>query len=92
MLDKLRSLLEEQDDFHILGDPQPAKVLLTQVSKSEPDVILSDWNLPGPHPHRFMQAQRECCPVTKLVVMNVKPEHEGTTQKCGLVDFISKRI
>ena len=92
VLDKLRPLLKEQDDCMILGNPQPDDVLLTQVSKAEPYVILSDWNLPDPQPHRFMQAQRECCPGTKLVVRSVKPEHEGTAQNCGLVDFISKQI
>ena len=92
VLDALRLLLEEQGNFEILGEAQSTNILLTQASKAEPDAILFDWNLPGLHPQRFIQALRECWPNTKLVVMSVKPEHKGVAQEYGLVGFISKQI
>lgn len=92
VLDALHLLLEEQADFEIVGEAQSAEVLLTQVSRTTPDVILFDWNLPGLHPQRFVPALREGCPSAKLLAISVKPEDEKIVKKFNLDLFISKQL
>ncbi|HSQ27064.1 MAG TPA: response regulator transcription factor [Anaerolineales bacterium] len=92
VLDALWLLLDEQTDFEIVGEAQTAEVLLTQVSKYEPDVILFDWNMPGLHPQRFIPALRESCPSAKLLATSVKPEDEKIVKKFNLDLFISKQL
>ena len=92
VLDALRLLLEEQADIEIIGEAHNAEVLLTQVSKTTPDAILFDWNLPGLHPQRFVPALRRGCPSAKLLAISVKPEDEKIVKKFDLDLFISKQL
>ena len=92
VLDALRLLLEEQADIEIIGEAQNAEVLLTQVSKTTPDAIMFDWNLPGLHPQRFVPALRISCPSAKLLAISVKPEDEKIVKKFDLDLFISKQL
>ncbi len=92
VLDAMRLLLEEQADFEIIGEAQNTEVLLTQVSRTTPDVILFDWNLPGLHPQRFVPALRKSCPSSKLLALSVKPEDEKIVKKFDLDLFISKQL
>lgn len=92
VLDALRLLLEEQDDFAITGEAQSAEVLLSQLGRAAPEVILLDWNLPGAHHQRLVRVLRECCPDTKLAVMSVRPEDERSVRDYRLDGFVSKQL
>ena len=95
VLDALRLLLEEQGDFAITGEAQSAEVLLTQVGKAAPEVILLDWNLPGTKAfdhQRLVRVLRQRCPNTKLAVMSVRPEDERIVRDYCLDGFISKQL
>ncbi len=92
VLNSLRLLLEEQNEFEILGEAQSAEVLLTRVCKVAPDVILLDWNLPGIHHQRLIKALCECCPDAKLIIISVRPEDEKIVREYRLDCFIPKQL
>ena len=92
VLDALRLLVEQQTGMKVVGEARSAEALLVQVCQQEPDAILLDWNLPGFHPQRFIQALRDCCPSTKLLAISVRPEHAESAREYGLDGFLSKQL
>ncbi|MFO7679231.1 MAG: response regulator transcription factor [Chloroflexota bacterium] len=92
VLEALHLLLAQQAEYEILGEVRSAERLLAHVCQHSPDAILLDWHLPGFHPHRLIPTLRECCPITKLIALSVKPEYEKAAKQYGLDGFISKQI
>lgn len=90
--DSLRLMIEQRAEVKILGEARSVEGLLAQVCKNAPDAILLDWNLPGIHHQRLINALHECCPTAKLVVLSVKPEHEIAAEEYGMDGFISKQL
>ena len=43
----LRLLLEQEPGLSVVGEADEAEGLLTQVQRTQPDVVLLDWELPG---------------------------------------------
>ena len=88
----LRLMLEHQSDFAIAGEASTAENTLAQVCQHPPDVILLDWNLPGFHPQRLLNALRQCCPETLILATSVRPEQESVAMKFGANAFLLKQL
>jgi DNA-binding NarL/FixJ family response regulator len=90
--DALRLLMENRTAFEISGEANNAESLLARVCQHPPDIILLDWNLPGFHPQRLLNALRQCCPETIVLAVSVRPEQERAANKFGVDAFILKQL
>jgi CheY-like chemotaxis protein len=54
----LRLLLEEGPRLSVMGEAAEAEDLLGQVEATQPDLMLSDWELPGLRTHAHLSALR----------------------------------
>ena len=53
----LRLLLEQEPGLSVVGEAAEAEGLLTQVQRTQPDLVLLDWELPG-----FQATDSLACP------------------------------
>ena len=92
VLAALRLMLEHQSGFAIVGEASTAENTLAKVCQSPPDVILLDWNIPGLHPQRLLNALRQCCPETLILATSVKPEQESIAMQFDADAFLLKQL
>jgi two-component system nitrate/nitrite response regulator NarL len=88
----LSLMLKHQAEFKIVGQASTPESTLAQVCQQPPDVILLDWNLPGLHHQRLIDALHQCCPQTIILATSVKPEQESGAMKSGVDAFLLKQL
>ena len=88
----LQMLLHREAGMHVTGMAIHSKGLVAQITASEPDVLLLDWDLPGqPMPDLLVDLHKlEPRPV--LAVMSVRPEVEQTALVAGADAFVHKSL
>src|SRR3954453_1905472 len=72
----LRLLLEEQDDFHVVGEAGDVDGALERTSALGPDVILLDLNMPGRASLPAIPELLEAAPGSAVVVMTQHDDPE----------------
>ena len=92
VLAALHLMLEHQSDFAIVGEASTAENMLAKVCQRPPDVILLDWNIPGLHPQRLLNALWQCCPDSLILATSVKPEQENIAMQLGVDAFLLKQL
>jgi two-component system invasion response regulator UvrY len=83
-------LLLEQAGFTVVGEARNVESLLDQVCAFPPDVILTDWELPGLMAQRLMITLRGYCPETKVIALSVRPDARPNALAVGVDAFVSK--
>jgi DNA-binding NarL/FixJ family response regulator len=86
----LRSLLEEQPRFVVVGEAADGQALLAQVEAACPDLVLIDWDLPGMAPVDLVDALQRTCPGLHVIALSSHPEVEPEALAAGVYAFVSK--
>ncbi len=90
----VRLLLEQETDIEIVGEAAEASMLLSITEAVTPDLLLLDWELPGPHAggsgERILQQLQNCCPNVAVIVMSGRPEARASALNAGAGYFVSK--
>jgi len=86
----LRRLLEQEPELTVVGEAAEAKDLLTQVQKTQPDLVLLDWELPGLQAADLLLTMHShYCPL-KVVAFSERREARQEALAAGADAFISK--
>src|ERR671926_533606 len=67
----LRTLLDEQDGVHVVGEAAGGSEAVRVVSESAPDVVVMDLNMPGMTATRQISA---LAPLTRVVVLTISDQ------------------
>jgi DNA-binding NarL/FixJ family response regulator len=94
----LRLLLEYEPGWRVVGEAAEANSLLSQVEVTQPDLMLLDWELPGPSVtnaspgsgSRLLSALRAHCPHLRVIVLSGRPEARQAALAAGADAFVSK--
>ncbi len=89
----LRSLLNAQEDFQVVGEAADGNEVLHQAIELQPDVVLLDISMPGPNGIETTQALKTRVPASRVLVLTVH-EDEGLFQeavRAGASGYIVKR-
>ena len=86
----LRLLLEQQPGLDVVGEASEAGDVSAQVQRFNPDVVLLDWELPGPGSAELPAALRSLCPRLLIVALSGRPEAEAAALATGVDAFVSK--
>lgn len=86
----LRVLLEQQSQFHIVGEAVDATALWAQLQTTEPDMLLLDWGLPGLKSVGDLPALHKIFPDLIIIVLSGRPEAREKALSAGADAFISK--
>lgn len=86
----LRLLIEQEADFHIVGEAGSADELLRALHAVAPHVVLLDWELPGLPGEGKLRAMRALDPQLKIIAMSGTPEARKSALGEGVDGFVSK--
>jgi DNA-binding NarL/FixJ family response regulator len=86
----LKTLLEEQPEFDLVGDADNANTLLELAKKHLPDVILVDCELPGIYIEDLISSLHTLSPRPTVIVMSSEFENSRKLLKAGADAFVSK--
>ena len=90
VLSALRLALEHEPDLKVVGDAVEMGDLLHQIAVHQPDLLLFDWELPGPRAEGIVGAVRRACPCLRVVAMSGRPEARRMALDVGADAFVSK--
>jgi DNA-binding NarL/FixJ family response regulator len=86
----LRLLLENEVEECVIDEAGTAAEVLYLVPTIRPDVILLDWNLPGPAGAGLISAVKSEYPHTAVIVMDSRPQVAEVALGGGADGFVSK--
>ena len=86
----LKTLLNEQPEFEIIGEAVDAEGLLALAKKHLPDLVLVDGELPGVYIEDLITRLHDLEPPPIVVVMSSEFENSRKMLKAGADAFVSK--
>ena len=70
----LRTLLEEQDEVHVVGEAAGGSEAVRIVNESAPDVVVMDLNMPGMTGVEATRQISALAPLTRVVVLTISDQ------------------
>ena len=86
----LKTLLNEQPEFEIIGEAVDAEGLLALAEKHLPDLVLVDGELPGLYIEDLISRLHAIEPQPIVIVMSSESENSRKLLKAGADAFVSK--
>ena len=86
----LTLLLETRLNACIVGEADHMEVLLADVARLHPDIVILDWELPGLPEKSRVAALRMLHPAVKVVVTSYRPEVAHQAQVAQADSYVSK--
>jgi len=86
----LRLLLDRQPGTIVQGEAVDTTGLLDWIRAAAPDLLLLDWELPGPGREHLMPRLRAACPSLKVIALSGRPEARQAALEAGADAFVSK--
>jgi DNA-binding NarL/FixJ family response regulator len=86
----LRTLLERKLGFEVVGEAIDIKELWQQVEETCPDLLLLDWELPGPMVRDFLSRLHAMCPDLRVIALSGRSELGRAALQAGVDAFVCK--
>jgi DNA-binding NarL/FixJ family response regulator len=94
----LRLLLKQEPGVTVVGEAEDTQQALELAAGQRPDLVLLDWELPGPWVggplknagQRLLPTLRARCPHTKVIALSGRPEARKAALAAGADAFVSK--
>jgi DNA-binding NarL/FixJ family response regulator len=86
----LRLLLEDGLCHQVVGEVSEGHSLLEEVQLNRPDLLLLDWELPGPPVARLLRGLNSRRPELKIIVLSGYTEARQAALEAGASGFVSK--
>ena len=76
----LTSLLNQEDDFEVVGDAPDGQTAVLQVKKVAPDVVITDLSMPGMDGAETARRIRETTPSAKILILTTFGTSDGISR------------
>jgi len=86
----LRTLLERKLGLEIVGEAADMRDMWEQVETSCPDLLLLDWELPGPKARDLMSALHAMCPDLRVIAMSAHTDVQQDALQADVDGFVCK--
>jgi DNA-binding NarL/FixJ family response regulator len=86
----LRLLLEHGLSHQVVGEVREGSSLLEKVQQARPDLLLVDWELPGPPVARLLRGLYSERPELKIIVLSGYMEAQQASLDAGASGFVFK--
>ena len=86
----LKTMLEEQPEFDLIGEALDAQGLLVLAEKQTADLVLMDRELPGIYIEELIARLRAIEPRPIIIVMSSEFEYSRVLLQAGVDAFVSK--
>ncbi|MBX2915793.1 MAG: response regulator transcription factor [Cyclobacteriaceae bacterium] len=74
LLDGIKALLTQESDFSLVGTASTAEAGLAMLAKEHPDVLITDFNLPGMDGLSLIRRVKKQFPQIKIMVLSMHQE------------------
>lgn len=94
VLDGLKSLFNDDDDFEITAAVSSPSEALEKINATVPDILLTDYTLPGMNGLELSEIVKEKYPEVKRVILSMHDEGHLVKQvmKAGVDGYLLKSI
>jgi DNA-binding NarL/FixJ family response regulator len=86
----LRTVLERKLGFEVVGEAADVRDMWQQVEDECPDLLLLDWELPGPKVADLITALRALCPALRVIALSGHTEARQVALEAGVDAFVCK--
>jgi len=86
----LRVLLERQAGEEVVGEAADTEQLVTLAEATRPDLLLLDWELPGPAAIDLLAVLRGISPNLIVIALSGQPDARRAALLAGVDAFVSK--
>lgn len=76
VVEGLRSVIEYQDDLHVVDTATSGEAALELVERHNPDVILLDLRIPGPSGPKLVRRLMEVSPTSQVLILTAHNDEE----------------
>jgi DNA-binding NarL/FixJ family response regulator len=91
--DLIRLLLDDEDDFHVVGVAGDGREAVRLVRELSPDLVLMDIEMPGMSGFEALRQVRAESPTTKVVMVSAYPRDIVNVDSVALADdYLDKGI
>jgi DNA-binding NarL/FixJ family response regulator len=92
LIDGIKSLLKDEKDFSIIGEATRCKEAFDKIESLDPDIIISDINMPEMNGIEFTKKIKELRPSVKVLALSMFNDRSMIIemQKAGVSGYILK--
>ena len=90
----LRMLLEAQPDIEIAGEAGDGTQVVQQARELQPDVVLMDLTMPGPHSGEVIRQVVRAAPKTRVLILTMHddPAYLASALAAGAAGYVVKKV
>jgi DNA-binding NarL/FixJ family response regulator len=94
LIDGIRSLLEDQDDFGIVAEAHSGEQALEFLSANKVEIVLSDYGLPGINGLQLFERIKQSHPDCRVIILSMHDEPHIVKEilKSGVHGYLLKNI
>jgi DNA-binding NarL/FixJ family response regulator len=90
----LRMLLEAQQDIEVVGEAGDGSEVTRKTRALQPDVVLMDLTMPGPHSGEVIRQVVRACPKTRVLILTMHddPAYLTSAMAAGAAGYVVKKV
>lgn len=90
----LRMLLDAQHDIEVAGDAGDGAEVVQKARALQPDVVLLDLSMPGPHSGEVIRQVLRASPKTRVLVLTMHddPAYLASAMAAGAAGYVVKKV
>ena len=90
----LRMLLEAQNDMQVAGETGDGSEVSQKARELQPDVVLMDLSMPGPHSGEVIRQVLRASPKTRVLVLTMHddPAYLASAMAAGAAGYVVKKV
>ena len=90
----LRMLLEAQRDMAVAGEAGDGVEVLQKARELQPDVVLMDLSMPGPHSGEVIRQVLRACPKTRVLILTMHDDapYLASAMGAGATGYVVKKV
>jgi DNA-binding NarL/FixJ family response regulator len=86
----IRLVLEQEPGLVMVGEAIDGAGLLAEAARSKPELVLLDWELPGPSAIQLVRSLKLSAPEIKVIALSGRPEAGTHAAQAGVAGFVCK--
>ena len=90
----LRMLLDAQTDMEVAGEAGDGSDVSRQARELQPDVVLMDLSMPGPHSGEVIRRVLRACPKTRVLILTMHDDaaYLASAMAAGAAGYVVKKV